>query len=77
MRRALKLLLGLSAVMLALNVYYFASMPSAPQGGSQEFLQEPCDRPVLTTRRQVWDATHGSEYPREYVAYAAWYVRLD
>lgn len=65
------------AAMLALNVYYFATMPSAPQTASHVFSQEPCDRPVLTTRQAVWDATYGSEYPREYLGYAAWWTRLE
>ena len=71
------LFLAVVAAALALNVYYFATMPSAPQAASQGFSQEPCDRPVLVTRQQVWDATFSGEYPREYVEYAARYVRLD
>ncbi len=70
------LFLAAVAAALALNVYYFATMPSAPQA-AQGFSQESCDRPVLVTRQQVWDATVSGEYPREYVEYAAWYVRLD
>ena len=45
---------------------------------TQQFVQQPTDRPVLQTRRAVWDArANVSEYPKEYVDYAAWYVRLD
>lgn len=71
------LFLACAAALLAVNVYYFATMPSVPRETTREFLQEPCDRPVLVTRQQVWDATFGSEYPREYVEYSAWWVRLE
>jgi len=51
-----------------------------PQAHTNEaqFELQPRDRPVLDTRPEVWEARmHGSEYPKEYVDYSAWWVRLD
>ena len=49
----------------------------APEGHGTRFSQEPCDRPVLTTRQAVWEERFGGGYPKAYVDYAAWWVRLD
>ena len=48
------------------------------QNTTQMFVQQPTDRPVLQTRMAVWNARlYGSDYPKAYIDYAAWYVRLD
>ena len=48
------------------------------QHDSNDFVQQPTDRPVLQTRATVWNARmFGSDYPKHYIDYAAWYVRLD
>ena len=55
-----------------------------------EFLHKPKDRPIMESMPRVWEARHTGvcrfhfdgvyyevdDLPKEYVDYAAWYVRL-
>lgn len=77
------------AVLLALIVAVSSIMQPEPAHAS-EFRRKPCDRPVLETVQQVWEArTTGvsrfhfdgvyyvvENLPKGYVDYSSWYVRM-
>lgn len=69
----------------------FVTVPAKAQPYEPvEFLHKPKDRPIMESMPRVWEARHtgvcvfyfdGVRYevtdmPKEYVDYAAWYVRL-
>lgn len=78
-------------VMLFAAFVGFALVPVKTQPYKPvEFLHKPKDRPIMESMPRVWEARHtgvcvfyfdGIRYevidlPKEYVDYAAWYVRL-
>ena len=71
-------LLAYLACITAITALCILAPAPHAQHDTYTFVQQPTDRPVLQTRKAVWDARmHGSGYPKKYVDYAAWYVRLD
>ena len=81
----------IAIILLTAGIIYAVDAVAFP-GRAQgvEFAMKPKDRPVLETVRQVWQARttgvaefdfDGSHYvisgfPKEYVDYSSWYVRM-